>query len=159
MRTIGHFSQAGLHEWMPFVIFRARSREKLQLPLPGRFLSITVEVEPRIVKQYICHYGCVCKYYRGKVTEAGKKGVLSLFFGWPDDRECRRGFLFALWHSITRTTSYCLFADTLWLRSFKNTFKVGIVNFANSLSSPSIAKKVLTGKSRELTINPTWTAQ
>ena len=27
---IGRFSEAGLHEWMPFVIFRARSREKLQ---------------------------------------------------------------------------------------------------------------------------------
>ena len=66
---------------MPFVIFRARSRERLQLPLLGRFLSITVEVEPIIVKQYNCHYGCVCKYYRGNVTEAGKKGVFSLFFG------------------------------------------------------------------------------
>ena len=41
--------------------------------LPGRFLSrhcftlcITVEVEPRIVEQYICLYCCCCKKYCGK---------------------------------------------------------------------------------------------
>ena len=28
--AIGWFSEAGLHEWMPFVIFRARSRKRLQ---------------------------------------------------------------------------------------------------------------------------------
>ena len=28
--TIGQFSEAGLHEWMPFVIFYARSCERLQ---------------------------------------------------------------------------------------------------------------------------------
>ena len=28
--AIGRFSEAGLHEWMPFVIFRARSRERSQ---------------------------------------------------------------------------------------------------------------------------------
>ena len=28
--TIGQFSEAGLHEWMPFVIFCARSCERLQ---------------------------------------------------------------------------------------------------------------------------------
>ena len=27
---IGRFSEAGLHEWMPFVVFRARSRERSQ---------------------------------------------------------------------------------------------------------------------------------
>ena len=70
----------GLHEWMPFVIFFARSHERSQLPLPGRFLSmcwfmlcITVEVQPRIVKQCKCRHCCVCKNYRGKAMEDGKK--------------------------------------------------------------------------------------
>ena len=36
---IGWFSKAGLHEWMPFVIFDTRSHKKLQLLLLGRFLS------------------------------------------------------------------------------------------------------------------------
>ena len=48
--------------------------------LPGRFLSrrcftlcITIEVGPRIAKQYKCHHCCSCKNYRGKGMEAGKK--------------------------------------------------------------------------------------
>ena len=56
---IGWFSEAGLHEWLPFVIFCAGSCERLQLSLLGQFLSrrcftlrITMKVEPRIVKQY-----------------------------------------------------------------------------------------------------------
>ena len=36
-------------------------------------------------------------------------------------------------------------SDTFWLRASKNAFKVGRVKFANSLSSPSIVKKVCTG--------------
>ena len=36
---IGRFSGAGSHEWMPFVTFCARSHERLQLSLLGRFLS------------------------------------------------------------------------------------------------------------------------
>ena len=50
--------------------------------LPGRFLSrhffttlcITMEVEPRIAKQYKCQYCCSCKNYRGKVMEGGGGG-------------------------------------------------------------------------------------
>ena len=30
LSAIGRFSEAGLHQWMPFVIFCARSRERLQ---------------------------------------------------------------------------------------------------------------------------------
>ena len=37
--AIGQFTETGLHEWMPFIIFCARSRESSQLPLPGPFLS------------------------------------------------------------------------------------------------------------------------
>ena len=64
---------------MLFVIFGARSRERSQLLLPGRFLSrrcftlyITMEVEPRIAKQYNNQHRCVCKNYKGKVMEDRK---------------------------------------------------------------------------------------
>ena len=53
---------------------RKKSRE-VTASLPGRFLSrrcftlrITMEVEPRIAKQYKCHQCCSCKNYRGKVV-------------------------------------------------------------------------------------------
>ena len=59
------------------------SHKKLRevaVSLPGQFLSrqcftlcITMEVEPRIAKQYKCHYCCSCKNYRGKGMEARKK--------------------------------------------------------------------------------------
>ena len=81
--SIKRFSEAGLLEWMHFVIFRARSHSAL----PGRFLSrrcftlcITVEVEPRIAKQYKCQYCCSCKNYCGKGMEGGKKVSLRRFF-------------------------------------------------------------------------------
>ena len=48
-------------------------------------------------------------------------------------------------HPIARATSYCLLSDTFCLRASKNVFKVGSVKFANSLSLPSIVKKVRTG--------------
>ena len=48
-------------------------------------------------------------------------------------------------HPIARATSYCLLPDAFWLRTFKNAFKVGTVNFVNLLSPPSIVKKVRTG--------------
>ena len=54
--------------------------------LPGRFLSrrcftlcITVEVEPRIAKQYKCQYCCSCKNFRGKGKQGGKKASLHRF--------------------------------------------------------------------------------
>ena len=50
-----------------------------------------------------------------------------------------------LGHPKAWATSYCLFPDTLWLRALKNAFNVGSVKFANSLSPPSIVKKVRTG--------------
>ena len=36
-------------------------------------LCITVEVEPRIAKQYKCQCCCSCKNYHGKGMEGGKK--------------------------------------------------------------------------------------
>ena len=50
-----------------------------------------------------------------------------------------------LGHPIARATSYCLFPDTFWLPASKNFFKVGSVKFENSLSPPSIVKKVRSG--------------
>ena len=54
--------------------------------LPGQFwsrrcftLCITVEVEPRIVKQYKYQYCCSCKNYSGKGMDGGKKVSLRHF--------------------------------------------------------------------------------
>ena len=62
---------------------RKKSRE-VAASLPGLSrrcftLYITVEVEPRIAKQYKCQYCCSCKNYRGKGMEGGKKGSLRRF--------------------------------------------------------------------------------
>ena len=88
--TYWAFSEAGLLEWMRFVIFRARSRDAL----PGRFLGrrcftlcITTEVEPRIAKQYKCQRCCSCKYYRGTGVEGRKKVSLRRFL---DDQKITR---------------------------------------------------------------------
>ena len=90
--AIGRFSEAGLLEWMHFVIFRARSRSAF----PGRFLSrrcftlcIAVEVEPRIAKQYKCQYCCSCKYYCRKGVEGGKRCLCIVF--WLTRRSRVRG--------------------------------------------------------------------
>ena len=42
-------------------------------------LCITMEAEPRIVKQYKCHHCCSCKNYWGKGMEGGKKVFLHHF--------------------------------------------------------------------------------
>ena len=39
-------------------------------------LCITMKIEPRIAKQYKCHYCCVCKNYREKTMKDGKKKCL-----------------------------------------------------------------------------------
>ena len=51
-------------------------------------------------------------------------------------------FLAVLGHPIAQATSYCLLPDTFELWASKNVFKVGSVKFTNSLSPPSIVKKV-----------------
>ena len=68
---------------------RKKSRE-VAASLPGRFMSrrcftlcITVEVEPRIAKQYKCS----CKNYRGKGMEGGKKVSLNHFLACPEDHK------------------------------------------------------------------------
>ena len=122
-------------------LLRKKSQE-VTASLPGQFLSrrcftlyITMEVEPRIAKQYKCHHCCSCKNYRGKGMEGGKKG--SFVSSW---KKCVLG------HPIARATGYCLLPDTFWLWASKNAFNVGSVKFANSPSPPSIVKKVRTGR-------------
>ena len=126
-----------------------KSRE-VAASLLGQFLSrccfmlcITKEVKPRIVKQYKCHHCCSCKNYRGKGMEGGKKGSLRHFLA--DQKIENLWKKCVLGHPIARATSYCLLPDTFWLWASKNAFEVGSVKFANSLSPPSIVKKVRTG--------------
>ena len=79
--------------------------------------------------------------------EGGKESVFASFFFsclffWPEDREFVEEKKKRLGASYRQATSYYLLPDTLWLQASKNAFKVGSVKFANSLSSPSIVKKV-----------------
>ena len=85
MMPIGQCSQAGLHKWMPFVIFHARSRKRLQLTLPGWFLSrhwftlcVTMEVEPRIAKQLLL----LLQLLLGKMMEDAKKKCIFQLTIW-----------------------------------------------------------------------------
>ena len=157
---------------MPFVIFRTRSRDRSQLPLPGRFLirrwltPCITEFEPRTAKQYKCHYCCVCK----KIQRKGDGG-------WrrKEKKKC-----FCIVSQMTRDDEfvlflflvfifYCLLPDTVWLRAFKYAFKDSTVNFANWLSPPSIVKTIRTGRKKRPSghrlvkvkgvNNPAWTAQ
>ena len=133
---------------MPSVIFRARSPERSQLPLPGRFLSrrwfalcITIAVERRIRKEYMCHYLRFCQNYNGKVVEDGRKVSLHRF---PADQITSALEKVRLWAAYS-ASSKLLLAARLRLWAFKNASKVVTVNFATSPSPPSIVKKVRTG--------------
>ena len=128
-----------------------KKSQEVAVSLPGQFLScgcftlcIAIEVEPRIVKQYKCHHHCSCKNYWGKGMEDGKKKCLCVVF-WLTRGSQFRGEKNVLGHPIPWTTSYCLLPDTFWLRASQNPYKVGSVKFTNSLSMPSIVKKVHTG--------------
>ena len=130
-------------------LFCKKSRE-VAASLPGWFLSrccltlcTTMEVEPRIVKQYKCHHCCSYKNYWGKGVE-GEKNV-SLCHFLADQKIVSSWIFFVLGHPITQATSYCLLPDTFWLWASKNVFKFGSVKFANSLSLPSVVKTVCTG--------------
>ena len=87
--------------------------------LPGRFLSrccfmlcITMEVEPRIAKQYKCHHCCSCKKYRGKGMEGGGGKKVSLRRFLDDQNIASSWKKCVLVHPIARATSYCLLPDT-----------------------------------------------
>ena len=79
-------------------------------------LCITMEVEPRIAKQYKCHHCCSSKNYRGKEMEGGKKVSLRRFLAdlkiassrrKKEEKKRRR----ILGHPIAQATSYCLLQD------------------------------------------------
>ena len=96
-------------------------------------LCITMEVEPRIAKQYKCQHRHSCKNYQGKGMEGGKKVSL------------HHEFVEKNWGRASYSTSNKLLLGArriLW--ASKNVFKVGSVKFANSLSLPSTVKKVRT---------------
>ena len=90
------------------------------------------------------------------MEDGKKRSHFASFFGSPADREfvgkvcvcacvraCVRACVCVCVCPIAQATNYCLLPDTFWLRALKNTFKDGIVNIANSLSPPSIVKKVV----------------
>ena len=106
-------------------------------------ITLTMEVEPRIAKQYKCNHCCSCKIYRGNGMEGGKKVSLHCFLA---DQKIVSSWKKCFWgHPIAQATSYCWLPDTFWLRASRNAFEVGSVKFTNSLSLPSIVKKVHTG--------------
>ena len=95
---------------------RKKSRE-VAVSLPGRFLSrlcftlcITMEVQPRIAKQYKCHHCCSCKNYRGKGWRVEK----SVFASFLADKKIASSWKkkCVLGHPFARATSYCLLPDT-----------------------------------------------
>ena len=83
---------AGICEEIPIAQEIARGHSALQGRFLGRrcfTLCITVEVEPRVAKQYKFQYCCGSKNYRGKGMECGKKVSFRrfFFFCWPEDHE------------------------------------------------------------------------
>ena len=126
--SIGRFSEAGSQEWLPFVIFRKKSRE-VAASLPGRFLArrcfslcITMKVEPRIAKQYKGHHCCSWKKYRGKGMEGGKSRF------WAGQKIASSWKKCVLGRPIARATSYCLLLDKFWLRASKLSLNVAVSN-------------------------------
>ena len=70
-----------------------KTSQEVSASLPGWFLSrlcftlcITMEVEPRIAKQYKCHHCCSCKNYWGKGLESGKKVFCFCFLFLADQK-------------------------------------------------------------------------
>ena len=93
---IGRFSEAGLHEWMPFVIFRARNRGEVAASLPGRFLSrrcftlyITMEVNQELRSSTNATAVAVAKITVERRWRVGKKWLCVVF--WLTRRSRVRG--------------------------------------------------------------------
>ena len=118
-------------------------------------LCITMEVEPRIAKQYKCYHCCSCKNDQGKGIEGGEKSVCIIFWLTRRSQFCGKNV-------------FCLLPDTFWLWASK-IFLVGSVKLTNSLSPPSIVKNALDVKAAKGlkqcwakvkgVNNPAWTAQ
>ena len=139
---IGRFSETGLHEWMPFVIFRAKSRERSHRHFRANFW---VGVASRDGSSTNATSVTVAKFTGESGWRVEKKCLCVVFWLTRRSRFRGGGGKCLLGHPIARATSYCLLRDAFWLQASKNAFKVGSVKFANSLSPPSIVKKVRTG--------------
>ena len=94
-----------------------KKSQEVAVSLTGRFLSrrcftlcITMEVEPRIAKQYKCLHSCSCKNYRAEGMEGGKKVFLCLFLA--DQKIASSWKKYISGHPIAQATSYCLLPDT-----------------------------------------------
>ena len=112
--------------------------------LPGRFLSrrcftlcIIVEVETRIAKQYKCQYCCSCKNYRGKGMEGENKVSCVVFWLTRRSRVRRKN---AFWGILKHEQQVIAYFQTHDYGPQKMP-----LTLANSLSPPSIVKKVRTG--------------
>ena len=113
--TVGRFSEVGLYEWMPFVIFCATEKsQEVAASLPGRFLSrccftlcITMEAESRIVKQYKCHHCCSCKNYWGKGMEGGKKCFCIIFWLTRRLQFCRKNVFWGILYHEQQVIACC----------------------------------------------------
>ena len=127
---------------------RKTSRE-VAASLLGRFLSrrcftlrITMEVEPRIAKQYKFQYCCSCKNYRGKGTEVEKVSLRRFL----DDQKIAISWKkMRFGTSCSMSNKLLLVARHILTTGLQKCLKVGSVKFANSLSPPSIVKTIRTG--------------
>ena len=77
--------------------------------------------------------------------EGGKKSVFASFFGRPEDREFIEKMRFGASYSTSNKLLLFIRHIMTMVLKKKNAFNVGSVKFANSLSPPSIVKKVRTG--------------
>ena len=92
--SVWQFSEAGLQEWItPFVIFCARCRKRLHLPLLGRFW---VGIASCSIQQWKLNLELWSSTNTSTVAVATKywgkgigwdKSVFASFFGWPEDHE------------------------------------------------------------------------
>ena len=75
-------------------------------------LCITMEVEPRIAKQYKCQHCCSCKHYWGKGMEDGRKMSLHRFLAdqkiaspWRQKKKREKKNWFFFWGGASYSTS------------------------------------------------------
>ena len=96
-----------------FIIFGARSPKRSQLPLLGQFLSIEIEVEPRIANQYKCHHCCInLQTSQGRGDGGLKKVSLPHFSADPKSMSLWKKISFLASYSISNKTCHCLSPDT-----------------------------------------------
>ena len=131
-------------------VSRKKSRE-VAASLPGRFLSrrcftlcIIMEVEPIIAKQHKCHHCRSSKNYHGKGWSVEKK-CLCVVLQWLTSRSRVRGEKNRSGASYSTSNKLLLVVRHILTTGLQTVFEVGSVKFANSLSPPSIVKKVRTG--------------